>query len=143
MEENKKRGRGRPTKFTAELSETVRKLGKLGCTDVEIAHSLGVCEKTIDVWKKKHPEFLQSLNSGKSEADNEVVESLFKRAKGTDEHPGDTTACIFWLKNRQRDRWRDKQEVEHGGIVTIAGLPESVLIGAREYARNAAKSKKP
>ena len=25
----------------------------------------------------------------------------------------DTTAQIFWLKNRQQDQWRDKQEIEH------------------------------
>jgi hypothetical protein len=27
----------------------------------------------------------------------------------------DTTAQIFWLKNRQPKNWRDKQEIEHSG----------------------------
>ncbi|WP_286910729.1 transposase [Clostridium sp. UBA1652] len=27
----------------------------------------------------------------------------------------DTTAQIFWLKNRRPDKWRDKQEVQHSG----------------------------
>jgi hypothetical protein len=31
------------------------------------------------------------------------------------EIPPDTTAGIFWLKNRQPKEWRDKQEVEHSG----------------------------
>ena len=26
--------------------------------------------------------------------------------------PGDTTAQIFWLKNRKPEKWRDKQEYE-------------------------------
>jgi hypothetical protein len=27
----------------------------------------------------------------------------------------DVTAQIFWLKNRQPDRWREKQQMEHTG----------------------------
>ncbi len=27
-------------------------------------------------------------------------------------HAPDTTACIFWLKNRKPAEWRDKQDVE-------------------------------
>lgn len=27
--------------------------------------------------------------------------------------PADTTAQIFWLKNRRPDKWRDKQEIVH------------------------------
>ena len=30
--------------------------------------------------------------------------------------PGDTTAQIFWLKNRLPDKWRDKQSVEVSGL---------------------------
>jgi hypothetical protein len=31
----------------------------------------------------------------------------------TEHYPPDTTACIFWPKNRRRDKWRDKHEIEH------------------------------
>jgi hypothetical protein len=34
-------------------------------------------------------------------------------------HAPDTTAAIFWLKNRRREEWRDKQEVEHSGNVRV------------------------
>jgi len=35
----------------------------------------------------------------------------------------DTTAQIFWLKNRRPDLWRDRQEVQHSGeITTITGM---------------------
>lgn len=30
----------------------------------------------------------------------------------------DTTAQIFWLKNRKPNEWRDKQQVEHSGGIT-------------------------
>lgn len=37
--------------------------------------------------------------------------------------PPDTTAQIFWLKNRKREAWRDKQEIEQktelNGVMTI------------------------
>ena len=40
----------------------------------------------------------------------------------------DTTAQIFWLKNRRPDRWRDKQDIEHsgqiGGVMIIDDIPK-------------------
>ncbi|HLS07388.1 MAG TPA: hypothetical protein VK079_05485, partial [Bacillota bacterium] len=33
----------------------------------------------------------------------------------TKEVQPDTTAQIFWLKNRKPAEWRDKQEIEHTG----------------------------
>ena len=33
---------------------------------------------------------------------------------------GNVTAAIFWLKNRRRNSWRDKQELEVSGEVGIA-----------------------
>ena len=27
--------------------------------------------------------------------------------------PPDVTACIFWLKNRDPEHWRDSQQMEH------------------------------
>lgn len=102
-----------------------------GATDQEVADELGVCRRTIDNWKAKHPEFLQSVRSWKEEADEEVERSLFERAKGyshketklfchegmivseevTKHYAPDTTACIFWLKNRKPQIWRDRHEV--------------------------------
>ncbi len=39
----------------------------------------------------------------------------------------DTTAQIFWLKNRKPKEWRDKQEVEHSGdlgVVIVDDIPK-------------------
>ena len=35
----------------------------------------------------------------------------------TERYPPDTTAAIFWLKNRRPDLWRDKHRIEHSGQV--------------------------
>ena len=122
---------GRPSAFTPEMMRQTRFLCERGCTDAELADFFGVCEKTLNNWKKAHPEFLQSLKEGKAVADIRVQRSLFERATGyshpdvhisnfqgaitatpvTKHYPPDTTAAIFWLKNRRPDEWRDKVDL--------------------------------
>jgi hypothetical protein len=109
--------------------EEVRKLGALGLTDEKIGEWFGLTERTINRYKKD-PVFLSALKKGKMEADAQVKRSLFERAKGYN-HPavyfstyeGEVTqvpyikhyppselACIFWLKNREPDQWKDRHE---------------------------------
>lgn len=126
---------GRPTAYKPEYAEQAKKLCALGATDAEMANFFSVAISTINLWKIKHPEFSESLNLGKEVADKRVVEALYQRAMGfshedTDirvvdgaimetpmikHYPPDTTAAIFWLKNRRPDQWRDKIDHAHGG----------------------------
>ena len=130
--------RGRPSKYQASYAKQAAKLCKLGATDRELALFFEVSEVTINAWKAKHPDFLKSLKAGKEEADDRVERSLYQRAVGyshpdvhfssyegkvaetptVKHYPPDTTACIFWLKNRQRDKWRDKIDLAHSGGLT-------------------------
>jgi hypothetical protein len=123
---------GRPSKYRPEFAEQARKLSMLGLTDAEMAIFFEVKEQTINNWKNDYPEFFDSLKAGKGLADAEVVASLYQRALGyshpeddirsiggdivitpTIKHyPPDTTACIFWLKNRQPSKWRAAPEQE-------------------------------
>ena len=140
---------GRPSSFRPEYPEQAFKLCLLGATDVELARFFEVAEATISNWKNAHPEFLEALKEGKEQADAKVAQSLYHRALGyshsavkivadaktgaehivpyTERFPPDTTACIFWLKNRRPDMWRDKQTHEHSGTVNTGVLmvPES------------------
>ena len=77
-----------------------------GLTDDQIAHNLGVSRSTLAEWKKRFPDLSDALKKGKDVVDYEVENALLERAKG-----GDTTAQIFWLKNRRPGKWRDKPEV--------------------------------
>lgn len=122
---------GRPTDYREEYNEQAEKLCKLGATDKELADFFDVHVDTIDEWKRVHPEFSESLRAGKDLADANVAEKLYQRAIGyvgkttkfatfegqitdsqeVEEHyPPDVSAAIFWLKNRQRKKWRDKVE---------------------------------
>lgn len=143
----------RPTDYREEYAEQARKLCLLGYTDKQLADFFNVSEQTINAWKTKHPKFLESIKRGKEIADIEVVESLYKRALGIEYEevelktdgkakskrvvkkfiPPDTTAQIFWLKNRQPQKWRDKQipEQEHQEPTPVKIVVKTV--DAREY----------
>ena len=48
----------------------------------------------------------------KEASDDRVERSLYQLAIGWNGQPPNTTAAIFWLKNRRPDRWRDVQNVD-------------------------------
>lgn len=110
-----------------------------GLTDVQIAENMGIVPSTLYEWKKQHSDISESLKRGKEVIDREVENSLLKRALGykykettreliTNKETGyselvvtkvvekevipDTTAQIFWLKNRKPSVWRDKAQVD-------------------------------
>lgn len=135
---------GRPSSYRPEYAEQAFKLCLLGATDAELADFFDVAESTINKWKLDHTEFSEALKGGKQQADARVADSLYRRALGyeheavkivadaktgsehvvpyIERYPPDTTAAIFWLKNRRPDVWRDKQNVEHEGEVGLPGL---------------------
>ncbi|OFI46743.1 hypothetical protein BG262_02795 [Floricoccus penangensis] len=146
-----------------------------GLTDEQIAHNMGISRATLNNWKVKHVDILDTLKRGKEVIDRQVENALLKRAFGydyterqvkivnrdkdvvdverrkfqnkfkldnpeatqqeiidasieaiptterivlfeNDKHmPPDTTATIFWLKNRMPKEWRDKRDVSLEG----------------------------
>lgn len=136
----------RPSSYKPEFAEQARKLCELGATDAELADFFEVSVRTLNNWKSK-PEFLQSLKVGKDAADNRVEASLYHKATGYTydsvkifqfqgqvieapyrEHvPPDTTAMIFWLKNRRPEQWRDKVDNIHSGAVQIEEITRTIV----------------
>lgn len=129
-----------------------------GLTDKQIASNIGITEQTLNVWKKSYPSLSESLKRGKEVVDIAVENALLKRALGyqftevtrenvfnpktnkfefgvtkevVKEVQPDTTAQIFWLKNRRPGSWRDKHEVDHSGKIDtgnpFAGLTTEEL----------------
>jgi hypothetical protein len=142
------RGSGRKkTSVSEKLSkipfdlEKVRKIAAFyGNTDAQLASILGVSEDTINVWKKDKS-FFQALKEAKAEADSRVVESLYARATGyshnaihfsayegvvtetpyVEHYPPDPTSMIFWLKNRDKENWRDRHDFTSDGEALKGG----------------------
>ena len=138
--QGKKNQGGRPTKYRKALVDLAFWMARAGMTDVEIAEEIGIHEATLYRWKEKYPEFCEAIKKGKEDPDDRVEQSLFKRAMGyeyeeakvvavdgrvsrvekTKRHiASDVTACIFWLKNRRPEKWRDRHEFE--GDLSIKG----------------------
>lgn len=108
-----------------------------GLIDEQIAQNIGINPATLYDWKKRYPEISKALKKGKEVVDRQVENALLKRALGykyeeiktekTEEGKKvtvtikevvpDTTAQIFWLKNRKPEQWRDKQQIEHSGEI--------------------------
>lgn len=125
---------GRPSSYDPEFAKQAQKLAALGATDIEVADFFEVDVRTIYRWKHDHADFCQALNVGKDKADERVVNSLYQKAVGYEQDAvkifmpanasepvyadyrekiaPDTTAAIFWLKNRRPAEWRDKQEFD-------------------------------
>lgn len=150
----KKAGVGRATVYRPEMCEPVRRMcAMFGATIPQIAQFLGVSTGSVNNWIAKYPAFKEAVKQGGLTADELVERRLFERATGynhpavkifmpagasapvyapyTEHCPPDVTAGIFWLKNRQKERWRDKIEHEHG---VASGLAE-LLKARRERVR--------
>lgn len=120
-----------------------------GLNDEQIAEKLRISKDTFYRYKKEHSDFSDSLKKGKEIVDYEVENALLKRALGyeyteitreerynrdTQEYEmvvtkevikqvsPDTTAQIFWLKNRKPKEWREKHEIEHSGTISYENL---------------------
>jgi hypothetical protein len=133
---------GAPTKYKTEYPEQIKKLCRLGATNKQIADIWDVSEAILKVWLNEYPELLASLKKGKDESDACIANSLYHRAKGYEHpaeeifckdgevtrvdiikhYPPDTLACIYWLKNRQPEKWSDREGKEE------KQLPEDVSV---------------
>ena len=133
--------RGQPTKFRAEFVKQAQKLCEMGATDEDLADFFGVNRTTIWRWARANDKFCNTLKAGKALADQRVEMSLYHKAIGYTfdsvkvfmpanapapvyapirEHVApDTTAMIFWLKNRKPEEWRDKTDHDVSGHINI------------------------
>lgn len=140
-------------KYQPVFAEQVQKLCSLGAIDEEIADFFGVTKRTIIRWKFTHDDFAKAMALGKSDADDRVERTLYQLALGYNKTvtkvfmpPGATkaaqavkveveepvspsvSACIFWLKNRRRDLWRDRFEHTgaNGGAIRLEAIDAAV-----------------
>lgn len=153
MENAKSKKGGRPTSYRPEFAEQARKLCLLGYTDKQLAKHFQVAVSTVSKWKLDYPEFSEALKTSKEVADAEVLNALYQRAIGyqvktqkvigkgdsqtvidvVENHLPDVTAGIYWLNNRQRQKFsRNPDPVQDDDVpspvkITIQVIDASVL----------------
>lgn len=118
-------------KITKQHVRQVYKLALLGATNAELADFFNVTEARLTVWLEDCHPFSQARKLGQLDADARVAKSLYKRACGYEFNedkafsymgdvevvrirrhmPADVNAAKFWLKNRQRDKWKEQPEM--------------------------------
>lgn len=128
-------GGGRISGYKNEFARQASHLCKLGASTVDLARFFQVSSDTIYRWSTEYKAFAEAIKVGKDLADERVVMSLYNKTLGfekeivkevvgkdgnvkkvTDKvyYPPSDTAIMFWLKNRRRHEWRDRQEHEIG-----------------------------
>lgn len=96
----------------AEIADWVRN----GATDNEIAQRLDIGMSAFYEYKREFSEFSEVLKKTRDAVDGEVENALLQSALN-----GNTTAQIFWLKNRRPKKWRDKP-AEYVGETETTGF---------------------
>lgn len=153
MENNSRKGiGGRKNKYFTHVEprlDEIREWAKKGLTDAEMMELLGISHNSFYKYKNEYDDFKDALKTGKQFADDLVEQALYKSAIGyyyeeeAVTNKGEVvsvkkyskpniTAQIFWLKNRRKDDWRDKQDIEHSGgmdiEVNLTGFDDADLV---------------
>lgn len=142
---------GRKGKYAEWLEEDKLVLltgwARNGLTDVDIAYNMGINVATLYEWKKKYIDIAEALKEGKEVADLRIENALYQKALGYDaeevkeeyeagicvkktvtrkHYAPDTTAQIYWLKNRKPENWRDKPQPVEIEVSADDGLLEAL-----------------
>lgn len=128
---------GRPSKYDSHVKPKlllIEAWARDGLTHEQICANLGISIDSFWRYRDEYSELSDALKNGKEVIDVMVENALLKAAMGyeyeetketadgfertTKYAQPNTTALIFWLKNRRPKEWRDKQDIEHSGTTT-------------------------
>jgi len=120
--------------YTPEKGQEILELAKTGKTNKQIAECMGLTTRTIENWTTQKDDLIKEIKLAKEPTDNTVEATLLQKALGykyetiklffdaktgtviehkyTEFVQPDTTSAIFWLKNRQPEKWRDVKRID-------------------------------
>lgn len=142
--------RGPKPTYRPEYAKIAEALCAKGATDADLADAFDKGIYTITNWCSTYPEFGEAVKKGKAAVfDPKVERALALRAIGyaidveevkvtkdgdvvrytvRKQFAPDVTACIFWLKNRNPEAWRDVHKVDYSGTVQLESLTSAELL---------------
>ena len=130
-----RKARGRPKiKITAAMLRKAEGFAADGLAKQQIAQCLGIGLSTLMEKQKEFPEFLEALKKGKAKGLATVTNALFQSARN-----GNVTAMIFFLKNRDAERWSDRRVYENIDRSEFPELSRITPKRTREIAENVLK----
>jgi hypothetical protein len=110
--------RGRPQfKIISKIIDKAHYLASRGLTEKQIATSIGCCQDTLIEKKKQYSELSEAIKKGKMNGIADITNALYEKAMS-----GNVTAMIFFLKNRDPENWKDKQEIDQTNKITVVKL---------------------
>ena len=134
MKKTTKKAGGPKSGYSEDFVKIGNRYAALGAIDTELASNFGIAVTTLNMWKKKHPEFREAIQAGKDEfnmcrAEGALIHSslgythtetkvFYDKDQGivtydVEKHyPPNVTALIFFLKNRDPKRWRDVHKID-------------------------------
>lgn len=155
-----------PSKWNNNIKQSVYMLALLGATEKQMAFALNVSISTLASWKRTHPEFLDALRKGKTNADARVAAAFYESCigghydeekafmqKGWDEPkvvvvkryiPPNGKNCLRWLAARDREHWSEKKYLEvtnktlnlNMTTLNLDGLPTEALTLIQDIQKN-------
>lgn len=125
----------RKSKIDQVNPEQAKKLASKGFTDREIADFFDVALSSLSLYKEKSKLISDAIKDGRKVSDAVVEISMYQAACGYQlpeekvfmhkgrivthrvikNYPPDTVAAMFWLANRNKERWQHISHIEHGG----------------------------
>jgi len=139
--------------MTEKGLKKIEKWARLGLSEEQIAHNMGISRKCLSTWKNDHSDILHAIKKGREVIILELENALVKSGKGyeyeeviTERRDGDLietrrvkkhmppnpTSLIFALKNMAPDKWRDRKETqiaatvqaEYDGVIFLSAEEE-------------------
>lgn len=132
---------GRPPIYDPdEHPAAAQELARNGKTIADMAEVFGVSLSAVKLWMHEHPAFMTAVTLGREAAVDRVERALFERAIGyswpsekllvvsgghgcgssvvrediTEHVPPDAAAIKFFLTNKRRKEWAERQQIEGG-----------------------------
>lgn len=134
----------RVTAYNKGMASRILHLAQLGLIQKDIARALQISTKTLENWLRDRDDCRKAYDQGKFVHDHGVQGKLLERAMGFEyeesktvigvdsigrpyEHTttrmvkvlGDTTAQIFWLKNRDPGSWSDTKQLQINSNIDV------------------------
>lgn len=134
---------GRPTKYKPEFCDIVIECGREGMGKAEMAARLEIAYSNFDIWQHEHPEFQDAVKEAVRQS--QAWWERQGRLATFGSIPGfNATSYIFQMKNRFKEDWREKQDVDvtsNGATIALTSLDLKNLTDAELESMNRLMSK--